>query len=135
MKEKKNDERRQLSYRIHTRLTKEKYDELSVLLKQSRSLHSLSELLRNILDNKKIIIETYDTSLDKVMEELSAIRKELQAIGININQVARAFHQTDMPEEKLFHALEIVKLYQQTDLKVTELFIIIATLSEKWLPK
>ncbi len=135
MKERKSDGSRQLSYRIHTRLTKEKYDELSDLLGQSRSLHSLSELLRNILDNKKIIIETCDVSLNKVMEELSAIRKELQAIGVNINQVTHAFHQTDMQDEKLFQALEIVKIYQQADLKVTELFAIIANLSKKWLPK
>lgn len=135
MKKRKRDESEKLSHRIHTRLTKEKYDELCGLLKQSHSLHSLSELLRNILDNKKIIVETHDVSLNKVMEELSAIRKELQAIGVNINQITRAFHQADMPDDKLFKALEIVKLYQQTDLKVTGLFTIIANVSEKWLPK
>lgn len=124
-----------LTHRIHTRLTKEKYDELNALLKQSRGLHSLSELLRHILDHKIIVTRSYDASLDRVMEELSAIRKELQAIGVNINQVTRRFHTEDLPEGKLFQALEIAKLYQQADLKVTELFAVIAKLSEKWLPK
>jgi len=135
MEKRKNAEGTRLSHRIHTRVTTEKYEELSELMRQSRNIHSLSELLRSILNNKKIMVETYDASLDKVMAELSGIRKELQAIGMNINQVTHRFHTEDLPEGKLFQAMEIVKLYQHTDLKVTELFSVIAKLSERWLPE
>ena len=124
-----------LTHRVHTRVTKEKYDELTALLKQSRGLHSHSELLRHILDHQAIITRTYDETMDKVIEELSAIRKELQAIGVNINQVTRRFHAEDLPEGKLFQALEIAKLYQQADAKVTLLFSIISNLSKQWLPE
>ena len=123
-----------LTHRVHTRITKAKYDELNALLQQSRCLHSLSELLRHILDHKAIVTRSYDASLDKVMEELSGIRKELQAIGININQVTHRFHIEELPAGKLYQALELVKLYQQTDAKVTALLGIISKLSQQWLP-
>lgn len=124
-----------LSHRIHTRITPQKYEELTRLLEQSQGLHSHSELLRHILDNKEIKVKYYDTSLDKTMEELSAVRKELQAIGININQVVRRFHTEQFPESRFLQAMELVKLFQQSDLKVTYLFNIIARISEQWLPE
>jgi len=127
-------DRNLLTHRVHTRITSAKFDELNGILSRSLGIKSLSELLRNILDNKKIIVVTYDTSHDKVMAELSAIRMEIQAIGININQVTRRFHSEQYPEARLFEALELAKLYQQTDRKVTELFEVIANLSRKWLP-
>lgn len=123
-----------LDYRVFTRISKEKYEELAAILQQSRC-KTISELLRHILEDRKITLETYDVSLDKVMEQLSGIRKEIQSIGININQVTHYFHLAKEPESKIFNALEIVKLYQQTDLKVTELFSVVAKLSELWLPK
>lgn len=124
-----------LNCRVHTRITQAKFDELITLLSNSRGIRSLSELMRNILDERIIMVHTYDNSLDKVMGELSSIRKELQSIGVNINQVTHRFHLEELEEAKLFHATEIVKLYQQTDLKVSKLFEIIANLSEIWLPR
>ena len=134
MKNRKKSETRPLTYRVEARVTEDKYRGLTALLTKSRH-RTMSELVRDILYNRKVILETYDASLDKVMERLSAIRSELHAIGININQITHYFHMVKAPEGKLFNALEIVKLYQQTDLKVTELFSVIAKLSEPWLPK
>lgn len=134
MKDRKKGETRPLTYRVEARVTEDKYQELTALLGKSRH-RTMSELVRDILYNQKIIVETYDASLDKVMERLSAIRSELHAIGVNINQVTHHFHAAQSPEGKLFNALEVAKLYQQTDLKVTELFSVIAKLSELWLPK
>ncbi len=130
-KRKEND---RLDYRVFTRISQEKYEELDELLQHSRC-RTTSELLRHILENKKMVVEYYDSSLDKVMEQLLGIRKELHAIGININQVTRYFHGAKSAEAKLYNAMEIVKLYQQTDRKITELFSIVTQLSELWLPK
>lgn len=134
MKQGKTAKKDMLECRIHTRITREKYDELLALLGRSRSIKTLSELLRNILDDKEIVIRHYDSSLDEVMEKLSLIHKELQAIGVNINQVTHRFHIEDQPEGKLFRALEITKLFQQADLKLSEIFSVISKLSERWLP-
>src|SRR5690625_1084951 len=131
-KKKRRSER--LDYRVFTRISKEKYEELNQMLQHSRC-KTISELLRHILENKKIVVEHYDSSLDKVMEQLSGIRKELHAIGININQVTHYFHGAKSAEAKLYNAMEIAKLYQHTDRKINELFSIVTQLSELWLPK
>ncbi len=123
-----------LRYRVETRITEQKFAELSELLQKS-SCRNMSELLRSILENRKIVIKTYDHSLDKIMEQLSGVRKELNAIGVNINQAVRKLNCENSAESRLFQTLEIARLYQQTDLKVSELFTIISNLSELWLPK
>lgn len=131
MKERKSGK---LNYKVFSRINKEKYEELLAQLNKS-SCRTISELIRHILNHDKIRVITYDATLDKVMEQLSGIRKELQAIGVNINQVTHRFHKEQQPAGRLFQAMEIAKLYQQTEEKVAELFTIIAKISEQWLPK
>lgn len=131
----KHEDKKSLTHRIHTRITKEKYDELTAILARSINVHSHSELLRNILDNEKIKVETYDTSFDKFIEEISLVRKEVQAIGININQVARHFHREDAAEAKVALAIEICECYRQADQKITQLLTLISKISETWFAK
>lgn len=130
----KKENRERLEYKVFTRLGREKYDELAALLEKSRH-RNMSSMLRDVLHSKKIVIENYDGTLDKVMEELGRIRSELHAIGVNINQVTRRFNQEHLAGEQLNQALEITKFYQQADQKVSELFEIISKLSLKWLPE
>ena len=122
-----------LTHRVHTCITARKYEELSALLGSSQGLKSLSELLRNILDNKKIIVVSRDGTFDQVKAELAAVRKEIQAIGININQVTRRFHREQSAESRLLRAMELTTLFQQADGKITELFTIISRIAERWL--
>lgn len=131
MKERKSGH---LKYKVFSRINKEKYDQLQSILGTSHC-RTMSELIRHILEKEKIIVVTYDGTLGKVMDQLSGIRKELQSIGTNINQITHRFHIEAQPEGKIFQALEIAKLYQQTEEKVTELFAIISKISEQWLPK
>jgi len=130
-----NGKKKSLPCRIHTRLTQEKYDELSSLLEQSSSIRSLSELLRYILDHTTIPVITYDGTMDKVMEELGAIRKELLSIGVNINQVTRILHQTNFSGARLSQAEDILKEFQQTSQSIQTLFTVMDNLSERWLRK
>ena len=123
-----------LEYKIFTRVGKKKYDELLSMLNNSDS-RTMSALLRDILEHKKITIHIRDITLDKTMEQLSGIRKELQAIGVNINQATRKLHQTDFNTEQLIQAQEILKGFQHTEAKINVLFELIDNLSEKWLPK
>lgn len=125
-------EKQILSARIHTRLSQEKYEELSAVLRQTRGIKTLSELVRFILENKPINIVTYDNTKDKVMEVLSGIRKELQAIGVNINQATRELHRADIPASKVLQAQEIMGFYQQTEVKVAELLSLISKLADQW---
>jgi len=135
MKKNNSAEKEGLTYRIHTRLTKEKYDELSALLKHCRGIHSLSELLRNILDNKKIIIQAHDTTKEKIMEQLAAIRQELLAIGVNINQITHVLHQTDFTEEQQVQVDEILKSCNDTQARINEFFAFMDDFSARWSSK
>lgn len=123
-----------LTHRIHTRVTKQKYDELSALLMRSSGIKSLCELLRNILENQKIMLYTHDNSLDVVMEKLSAIRTELNRIGVNINQLTGRFHAETQREKRALLALEVLEQYRQVGKKVDELLALISKISYKWLP-
>ncbi len=68
------------------------------------------------------------------MEELALIRKELKAIGININQQTKYFHASKSSAERAFYALKTAELYRSIDGKVDSLLEIVSALAEKWLP-
>jgi len=119
---------------VIARISEQKFEELVGILSRSR-LRTMSELLRDILDNRKITVEYYDKTLDKVMLELSEIRRELQSIGVNINQVTKRFHVQQWPEAMLINAEEIAGLYQQIDLRMEKLFSAIDQIAQKWLPE
>jgi hypothetical protein len=121
-----------LPHLIETRVDETKYNELKQLAVQTKSKR-MSELIRDILYNRKIKIVTYDASLDKVMEELSAIRSELNAIGVNINQVTRYFNSDPDPRQKISYAATIVEQYQVVGRKVDILIVIVSKLAERWL--
>ncbi|NLR68482.1 plasmid mobilization relaxosome protein MobC [Chitinophaga varians] len=121
----------QLPHVIPIRISEEKYRELSGLLQQSHC-RSMSELLRKIIDNRKIIVGNVDQGNRLMLEELALIRKEVLAIGVNINQATRRVNSERLPADRLGHALEIVRLFQQADERISRLFTLMAKLSERW---
>lgn len=132
---KKSDEGKQLTHRIHTRISRKKYEELTLVLDKSKGIKSLSALLRHILEGDSILIKQSDTSVDKILIELGAVRRELHAIGININQVTKRFHADKLPESRLAQILELTRFYQQAEQKLTEIITIISKISQVWLPE
>jgi len=67
------------------------------------------------------------------MEEMALIRKELKAIGINVNQQTKFFHMSKSEAQRTFFMLKTAQLYKQVGGKVEELLNIINRLAEKWL--
>lgn len=60
---------------------------------QARSnTKGISQLARKILMEEPVHLLHRDVSMDGPMEELALIRKEIRAIGININQQTHHFH-------------------------------------------
>jgi hypothetical protein len=92
-------------------------------------------VVRKILQKQRILYFHKDISLNGPMEELSSIRKELKAIGININQLTRSFHISKNEAQKNFFILKVVERYEKVEEKVDRLLIIISQLSAKWLQK
>jgi len=70
------------------RLTPAEYKSMNKLL-QNTMCRSLSEYGRNVLLEKQIIVTHRDKSMDEILEELILLRKELNFIGNNFNQVVR----------------------------------------------
>jgi hypothetical protein len=125
-------EKKNLRHEIKTRVNDQKFGELNDLLSKTRC-HTMSELVRNILYNRPVKVFTVDETFHQQMEELSAIRKELKAIGININQITRYFNSATDATQKLIHSFKVDKHILEVGDKVERLLEIVSKLSEKWL--
>src|SRR5690606_14416303 len=123
-----------LSKPIIIKLTEELITRLEKIKKES-DCSSVGEIDRKILSQKSINCFYRDISLNAPMEELALIRKELKAIGININQQTKYFHTSQSSAERAFYVMKTAELYKTIDEKVERLLGIISKLAEKWLTK
>lgn len=133
-RKKASDPARLYSYPIRTRVTETVFKRLETLTKNS-NCQSVGQVARMILSKERIVVFTKDASMDGPMEELSGIKKEINAIGININQITHYFHGTAIPNQKMYHALKVADQYKKVSDKIEPLLQIISTLSKKWLQK
>lgn len=121
-----------LQYAVRTRLSKEKYTELTALLNNTKD-ETLAGLVRNILLNRKVKTYTHDETTDLLLEELAALRSELKAIGVNLNQITRHFNTYSEEAKKKFFAKIGFEKYSEIESKVDRLLMIVSNLSKKWL--
>lgn len=77
--------------KITLRLTKEEYAKIEQKYKAS-TCRKLSDYLRKNLFDKNITTTYRNQSLDDFTEETTLLRKELNAIGSNLNQVVKKLH-------------------------------------------
>jgi hypothetical protein len=126
-------ERDQLySYPIRTRVDKATRERLEKLLAES-ACQSIAEVARKILAREKVLCLYKDISMNGVMEELSGIRKELKAIGVNLNQVTKAFHSAKNENQRAFYVLRQTELSKIVEQKTDRLLVLVAKLTQKWL--
>lgn len=123
-----------LTRHIQTKVTDEVYQRLKELRVKS-DCQTLGELARRILSKGKVTLFHKDASLDAPMEELTAIRRELNSIGININQITHSFHVAINDGQKNYQALRAVEEYKKVGLRVDRLLELISQLAKKWLQK
>ena len=119
---------------IGIRLSQDDYNRLEKIRKNT-NCQSLPEMCRRILTHKKITFFQVDASMDGPMHQLILIKKELNAIGVNVNQITHAFHLADTNNQKVFLALKVAEQYNMVGTRVNELMAIIAQLSQKWLQR
>lgn len=119
---------------LRIRLTDAAFKRLEKISDTSDS-RTVGEAARKILSKEKITLFYKDITLNSAMEELALVRKELRAIGININQVTKAFHSDKREQSQLIQVSRVIKLYKEVELKTDKLLIIINRLAEKWLPR
>ncbi|WP_025144378.1 hypothetical protein [Pedobacter jeongneungensis] len=95
----------------------------------------ISQLARKILMEEPVHLLHRDVSMDGPMEELALIRKEIKAIGININQQTYYFHVSRSRAEKMFYVECTAKLYIGIEVKIDRLLELTGKLAKKWLQK
>ncbi|MCG8308518.1 MAG: MobC family plasmid mobilization relaxosome protein [Cytophagales bacterium] len=123
-----------LTHPIRTRIRKSVYQRL-VKMMDSSDCQSIGELARKILSREKITCYYRDATMDAPMEELIFIRKELNTIGVNINQITHKFHIADNPGQMIDQAIRVEKEYKKVGEKVDHLLAIVFEISKKWLQK
>lgn len=123
-----------LTRHIQTKVTDEVYQRLEQLQIKS-DCQTMGELARRILSKDKITLFHKDASMDGPMEELTSIRKELKAIGVNINQITHSFHIAQTDNQKNYQAMRAAEEYKNVGAKVDQLLNIVSQLSKKWLQK
>lgn len=123
-----------LSKPIVIRVNEATYARLEKIQKES-DCQSIGEVARKILSNKRIKCFHRDISLNAPMEEMALIRKEIKAIGININQQTHKFHISETPMERSFHHIKTTDEYKRIEPKIDRLLAIISKLAQRWLQK
>lgn len=123
-----------LTHFVRTRVTEKVFLRLDKISRSS-DCHSVGAVARKMLSQEKITLFYKDMTLNAAMEELALIRKELRAIGVNINQITRSFNQDKSETKRAFYIIKAADQYQIVDAKVDELLIIISKLADKWLQK
>lgn len=131
MRKKVND-KEALKYDIKLRVNQQHYDRLCLLLLKSH-YKNMSELLRDIVCERQVVTYMHDESLGIVMEELTRIRKELNTIGVNVNQVVKRIHQSIDRSKILLESLDISEQLRVVEQQQKELFPLISQLAKKWL--
>ncbi len=135
MTRKKTEKRDELlTHPIILRVTQTVFKRLEKLQQES-SCQSVGEVARKILSREKILCFYKDVSLNGPMEELASIRKELKAIGVNINQQTHRFHISDTDAQRAFYVMKTADLYQKVGEKVDAALVLIAKLAEQWLQR
>lgn len=76
------------SRRVITRFKPAEFQLLEGRFKKT-TFRKLSEYTRNVLLEKNVTVTYRDKAMDDVLEELILLRKELNAIGNNLNQAVR----------------------------------------------
>lgn len=134
MTRRKADPATKLTHKLTIHLSQSYYEKLERWLSHS-NCRTVSELARAILYKEQINWYHKDASLESTAIELAGIRKELNAIGKNINQITHSFHAADTPNQKMFHALRVADEYRKVGQKVDELLKMVSEISKTWLQK
>ncbi len=117
---------------IGLRLTPEEYEKISQKWKTS-TCRKLSDYVRHALFNKPIVATYRNRSTDDFMAEMIQLRKELNHIGNNFNQVVKRLHTLHQLAEfkGWMGAYELEK--KALFLKMEEINNHIKKIAERWL--
>ena len=117
---------------ITVRVSKRFFDGLEEKRKKT-NCQTVSEMVRAILYKERIMFYYTDASLNATAIELAGIRKELNQIASNVNEITQSFHSADSESQKMFQALRVAEEYKRVESKVEKLQIMVSEIGKKWL--
>jgi hypothetical protein len=123
-----------LKHKVGVRFNEKTFNKLKAQVQQSNA-STVGELVRKIVTGEKVTFFVKDISMEGPTAELIRIRKEINAIGRNINQLTEAHHISNITDEKITHARDVDKLYRQVSDKVCEVWKLVSEMSLKWSAK
>jgi hypothetical protein len=123
-----------LKYKVGVRFDEKTYNKLKSQVQQSNA-STIGELVRKIVTNEKVTFFVKDISMEEPTAALIKMRKEINAIGVNINQLTEICHTTDSAEQKIDSMLKVAELYRQMMDKVSEVWKQVSEMSLKWSAK
>lgn len=122
----------QRSRKVTVRFTPDEYHKINTQQKKSTA-KVMSDYIRAVLLEVKITLYYRNQSLDKLIEELKLLRRELAAIGNNFNQVVKKINSVKDAGELNFWMDMAALLQKQLLEKTTGINDKIAQISDLWL--
>ena len=83
---------------VNVRMNQEEFDKLETNRKKTTERNN-SDYIRKIAFDQPVKILTRDASQDALTNEIIRLRKELNAVGLNLNQAVRKLHTLKMIPE------------------------------------
>jgi hypothetical protein len=118
---------------LHLRLDKDEYMQLQKLFEASTT-KKLSEYSRQVLLSKPVYKGYVDKGQQDMLAILTGLKKEINSIGINFNQVVRRLNAA--PENQATNLLVSYELDKRLLLKkVDEIHSLILKTADRWLQK
>jgi len=116
---------------VHLRLTPGEYRQLQSRFGKT-TCRKMSDYLRAVIFERPVVATYRNTSIDHALAAMSVLNSELNAIGNNINQMAKKMHTIRMPE--ITHwSLQFDNHSQSFFTKIGEVKQLLEKLSARWL--
>jgi hypothetical protein len=122
----------QRTRKVTVRFTQKEYGQIMFKYKRT-TCNQLSQYIRNLVMGKPLVIKVRNTSLDAVIEEISLVREELNAIGNNYNQAVKKLHILKQIPEFRQWIVNNEKVHQQFLQQTNKIHQRMDELAGKWL--
>jgi hypothetical protein len=120
--------------KVSIRLQQAEYDQLVQRYKES-TCWKMSEYIRDVLMNRPITVRRRNQSADEFLSVALQLKKELQALGSNYNQVVRKMHRLQDKAGLLEWIAELEAAQKAILEKVKEISETMHKIYQLWLQK
>lgn len=118
--------------RITLRLTVQEFQLIESRFKSTTS-HKLSDYIRKLILERKVTVLTRNQSVDDFLTEAVLLRRKLNAIGNNHNQIVKKLNAARDIPEILSYYLESRMQFRELSEKTEEIKSAINILCDRWL--